>query len=131
MTRKCGLFVGFIDTIWGYPHIPASEHQAARAKALYLCRLEPQRPLGIFRRRYGEISGTRSMKFKSGGEPLSAKALKGFSGRTVLEIIDDFDGDTFRCGLRGALCRGGLHTPCVSEEIEKRNRHTQTRDRVD
>jgi phage-related protein len=33
---------------------------------------------------------------QSGGEPLSAKALKGFSGRTILEVIDDFDGDTFR-----------------------------------
>jgi phage-related protein len=31
-----------------------------------------------------------------GGEPVSAKALKGFGGRTVLEIIDDFQGDTFR-----------------------------------
>jgi phage-related protein len=33
---------------------------------------------------------------QNGGEPLSAKALKGFGGRTILEIIDDFDGDTFR-----------------------------------
>jgi phage-related protein len=33
---------------------------------------------------------------QSGGEPLSAKALKGFGGRTILEVIDDFDGDTFR-----------------------------------
>jgi phage-related protein len=33
---------------------------------------------------------------QSDGEPLSAKALKGFGGRTVLEIIDDFDGGTFR-----------------------------------
>jgi len=33
---------------------------------------------------------------QSGGEPLSAKALKGFGGRTVLEVIDDFDGGTFR-----------------------------------
>jgi phage-related protein len=33
---------------------------------------------------------------QSGDEPLSTKALKGFGGRTVLEIIDDFDGDTFR-----------------------------------
>jgi phage-related protein len=31
-----------------------------------------------------------------GGEPISAKALKGFGGRTVLEIIADFDGNTFR-----------------------------------
>jgi phage-related protein len=33
---------------------------------------------------------------QNGGEPLSAKALKGFVGRTILEVIDDFDGDTFR-----------------------------------
>jgi phage-related protein len=33
---------------------------------------------------------------QNGGEPLSAKALKGFGGRTILEVIDDFDGDTFR-----------------------------------
>ncbi|XYL79152.1 type II toxin-antitoxin system RelE/ParE family toxin [Bradyrhizobium sp. DASA03030] len=25
-----------------------------------------------------------------------AKALKGFGGRSVLEVVDDFDGDTFR-----------------------------------
>jgi phage-related protein len=31
-----------------------------------------------------------------GGEHPRAKALKGFSGRGVLEIVDDFDGDTYR-----------------------------------
>jgi phage-related protein len=31
-----------------------------------------------------------------GGEPISAKALKRFGGRAVLEIIENFDGDTFR-----------------------------------
>ena len=31
-----------------------------------------------------------------GGEPVSAKALKGFKGRAILEIVEDFDGDTFR-----------------------------------
>ncbi|CAN5373328.1 type II toxin-antitoxin system RelE/ParE family toxin [soil metagenome] len=31
-----------------------------------------------------------------GAEPPEAKALRGFGGRSVLEIIDDFDGDTFR-----------------------------------
>lgn len=31
-----------------------------------------------------------------GGEHPSAKALRGFGGRGVLEIIDDFDGDTYR-----------------------------------
>ena len=31
-----------------------------------------------------------------GGEPLAAKALKGFGGRGVLEVIEDFDGNTYR-----------------------------------
>ena len=31
-----------------------------------------------------------------GDEPNRAKALKGFGGRGVLEIVADFDGDTFR-----------------------------------
>jgi len=29
-----------------------------------------------------------------GDEPDSAKALKGFGGRSVLEIVDDFEGNT-------------------------------------
>jgi phage-related protein len=33
---------------------------------------------------------------QEGGEPAAAKALRGFGGRTVLELVDDFDGDTYR-----------------------------------
>jgi phage-related protein len=33
---------------------------------------------------------------QEGGEPLAAKALRGFGGRAVLELVDDFDGDTYR-----------------------------------
>ena len=33
---------------------------------------------------------------QEGGEPGAAKALRGFGGRAVLELVDDFDGDTFR-----------------------------------
>jgi phage-related protein len=33
---------------------------------------------------------------QKGEEPVAAKALKGFGGRTVLELIDDFDGNTYR-----------------------------------
>lgn len=33
---------------------------------------------------------------QSGDEPLDAKALKGFGGRSVLEIVKDYDRDTFR-----------------------------------
>lgn len=31
-----------------------------------------------------------------GGEHPAVKALKGFGGRGVLEVVDDFDGDTYR-----------------------------------
>jgi phage-related protein len=31
-----------------------------------------------------------------GDEPESAKALKGFGGRNILEIVTDFDGNAFR-----------------------------------
>lgn len=33
---------------------------------------------------------------QEGDEPLSAKALRGFGGRAVLELIEDFDSDTYR-----------------------------------
>jgi phage-related protein len=33
---------------------------------------------------------------QKGDEPVAAKALKGFGGRTVLELVDDFDSDTYR-----------------------------------
>ena len=31
-----------------------------------------------------------------GGEHPRTKALKGFGGRSVMEIVDDYDGDTYR-----------------------------------
>jgi len=33
---------------------------------------------------------------QEGEEPIAAKALKGFGGRAVLELVDNFDGDTYR-----------------------------------
>src|SRR5437868_15551109 len=33
---------------------------------------------------------------QNGEEHPAAKALKGFGGRGVLEVVDDFDGDTYR-----------------------------------
>ena len=33
---------------------------------------------------------------QEGEEPIAAKALKGFGGRTVLELVDDFDSNTYR-----------------------------------
>jgi phage-related protein len=34
---------------------------------------------------------------QEGGEPVAAKALRGFGGRTVLELVEDFDSDTCTC----------------------------------
>jgi phage-related protein len=35
-------------------------------------------------------------KVQEGDEPATAKALKGFGGRAVLELVDDFDSNTYR-----------------------------------
>ncbi|MFL9826773.1 type II toxin-antitoxin system RelE/ParE family toxin [Rhodoplanes sp. SY1] len=35
-------------------------------------------------------------RVQDGDEPFGAKALKGFGGRAVLELVEDFDGDTYR-----------------------------------
>ena len=42
------------------------------------------------------VFGEALYRAQQGGEHPAAKALKGFGGRGVLEIVDDFDGDTFR-----------------------------------
>ena len=43
----------------------------------------------------GEI-GHALYEAQCGREPVAAKALKGFGGRGVLEVIEDFDGNTYR-----------------------------------
>ena len=43
----------------------------------------------------GEI-GHSLYEVQCGGEPVAAKALKGFGGRSVLEIVNDVDGNSFR-----------------------------------
>jgi phage-related protein len=35
-------------------------------------------------------------RVQCGERPLDAKALKGFGGRSVLEVVEDFDSDTYR-----------------------------------
>jgi hypothetical protein len=49
-----------------------------------------------------------------GGEHPRAKALRGFGGRSVLEVVDDYDGDTFRAVY--TLCRRHLRPSCLSKE---------------
>ena len=42
------------------------------------------------------VMGVAINDAQEGGEHPAAKALKGFGGRSVLEVVDDFDGDTYR-----------------------------------
>jgi len=42
------------------------------------------------------VFGEALYRAQQGGEHPAAKALKGFGGRGVLEVVDDFDGDTYR-----------------------------------
>lgn len=43
-----------------------------------------------------EAMGFALFQAQQGGKHVSAKPLKGFGGAGVLEVVDDFDGDTFR-----------------------------------
>ena len=56
--------------------------------------------------------------------PTMAKTLKGFSGGTVVEIRESYDGSAYRdlyCALRGCSLRAAR----VPEEIEKRDHDAQ------
>jgi phage-related protein len=70
------------------------EH-ATFAKTMHFHRLQPQGPEAI------PWQGSEPLRIslhqvQDGDAPISAKALKGFGGRTVLELVDNFDGDTYR-----------------------------------
>jgi phage-related protein len=67
---------------------------------------------------------------KAGKHP-DAKPLKGFGGAGVLEVISDFDGDTFRAVYTVKFKGRGLCAARLSEEIEKRSRDATGRDRQD
>jgi len=42
------------------------------------------------------VVGTALNTAQLGGKHQDARAMKGFGGASVLEIVDDFDGDTYR-----------------------------------
>ena len=52
--------------------------------------------LKSFPREVRETMGEALYAAQLGGEHHRAKALHGFGGRGVLEIVDDFDGDAYR-----------------------------------
>jgi phage-related protein len=68
---------------------------------------------------------------QEGGEPIAAKALRGFGGRTVLELVDDFDSDTYRAvyTVRFAGVVYVLHA--FQKKGEERHRHATAGHRID
>lgn len=52
--------------------------------------------LRSFPRAVRAVMGEAIYRAQKGGEHPAAKALKGFGGRGVLEVVDDDDGSTFR-----------------------------------
>jgi len=65
---------------------------------------------------------------QDGDEPISAKALKGFGGRAILELVDDFDSDTYRAVYTVRFT--GVVYVLHAFESEKRRRHTSARPRL-
>src|SRR3954464_11259463 len=67
---------------------------------------------------------------KNGEEHPRAKALKGFGGRSVLEVVDDEEGETYPRRLYGSLRQRCLRPSCLSEEVQERYRDAEARYRA-
>jgi len=57
---------------------------------------------------------------QAGGKHRDTKTLSGFGGAGVVEIVEDYRGDTFRAVYTGSLCRGSLSSSRFSEKVEDR-----------
>lgn len=55
-----------------------------------------QSDLQRFPKKVKLLVGTALTAAQLGGKHKDAKPMKGFAGASVVEIVDDFDGDTFR-----------------------------------
>lgn len=66
-----------------------------------------------------------------GEKPSNAKPLKGFGGASVLEIVEDFDGDTWRAVYTVAIAEAIFMCSTSSKEGEERHRDPEERHRSD
>src|SRR5438128_2203278 len=67
---------------------------------------------------------------QKGGKHSDAKPLKSFKGAGVLEIVSDFDGNTFRA-VYTVRIRCHLRASCLSEKIQKGHFDAENRNRQD
>lgn len=72
---------------------------------------------------------------RCGSKAANAKPLKGFSGATVLEVIADHAGDTYRAVYTVKMTdeddRRGVRAPRLSKEIEAGQRYAKARYELD
>ncbi len=61
----------------------------------------------------------------------NAKPLKGFSGAGVLEVVEDFDGDTYRAVYTVRFASGIYVLHAFQKKGPTRSVHTETRPRPD
>jgi phage-related protein len=64
---------------------------------------------------------------QNGDEHPAAKALKGFGGRSVLEVVDDFDGDTYRAVYTVRFAKAVYVLHCFQKK-SKKGRETSKHD---
>jgi phage-related protein len=65
-----------------------------------------------------------------GEEYPSVKALQGFGGRSVLEIVAPYAGDAYRAVYHGALRGRDLRASCFPEEVKEGHIDTQKGNRL-
>ncbi len=73
------------------------------------------------------VFGEALYRAQQGGEHPAAKSLKGFGGRGVLEVVDDFDGDTFRAVYTVRLA-GVVYVLHAFQKKSRRGRETAKHD---
>ncbi|WP_246678241.1 MULTISPECIES: type II toxin-antitoxin system RelE/ParE family toxin [unclassified Mesorhizobium] len=56
---------------------------------------------------------------QNGEEHPAVKALKGFGGRSILEVVDDFDGDTYRAVYTVRFARVIYVLHCFQKKSKK------------
>ncbi len=73
------------------------------------------------------VMGVAINDAQHGDEHPAAKALRGFGGRSVLEVVDDFDGDTYRA-VYAVRFAGAVYVLHCFQKKSKRGRETPKHD---
>src|SRR5688572_23898324 len=71
--------------------------------------------------------GTALRLAQEGNKDPNAKPLKGFGGASVLEVVEDFDGNTYRAVYTVRLRSGRLRAALLSEKEQERHSDVETR----